>query len=85
MSNDIKQRAVVEGGIVQIAPDCETNPAFGGCLLIVTEIKGWGVQGYVQALGASRDAGMGGQAYIRLKWDEIEPTGGRAVWVRSEG
>lgn len=41
----------------------------------LTEVKSWGIQGYVQS------AGVPGQQYIRLKTGDFEPTGGRAVWV----
>lgn len=60
------------GDIVQVNPDFEV---FGGCMVVVTEIKSWGIQGYVQS------AGVPGQQYIRLKTEQIEPTGGKAVWV----
>jgi hypothetical protein len=60
------------GDIVQVDPKLEV---FGACLVVVTEVKPWGIQGYVQ------NAGQEGQAYIRLKWDDFEPTGGTAVWV----
>jgi len=69
------------GDIVQINPHRAVNPAFAGCLLVVTEVKSWGVQGFVQALG-TRDE-IGGQAYYRVKWDGIEATGGRAVFMPS--
>lgn len=58
--------------IVQVKPDYET---FGGCMVVVTEVKSWGIQGYVQS------AGVPGQQYIRLKNEDFEPTGGKAVWV----
>lgn len=73
---------VVTGSIVQIDPENKTNAAFGACLMVVTEVRDWGVQGYVQALGESRDAGRGGAAFIRLSWDEVEPTGGKVIWIR---
>lgn len=60
------------GDIVQVNPEVEV---FGGCMVVVTEIKSWGIQGYVQS------AGVPGQQYIRLKTEQIEPTGGKAVWV----
>lgn len=63
---------IVVGGIVQVRPDIET---FGACMVTVTEVKNWGVMGYVQS------AGVNGQQYIRLKTEDIEPTGGVAVWV----
>jgi hypothetical protein len=60
------------GEIVQVAPHVET---WGGCMVVVTESKSFGIQGYVQS------AGVPGQQYIRLKHDDIERTGGMAVWV----
>ena len=62
------------GSIVQVVPDKEV---FGGCMVVVTEIKTWGVQGYVQS------AGVPGQQYIRLKHEDFELTGGKAIWVAS--
>lgn len=60
------------GDIVQVNPEVEV---FGGCMVVVTELKPWGIQGYVQS------AGVPGQQYIRLKSEQIEATGGKAVWV----
>jgi len=60
------------GDIVQVNPEVE---CFGGCMVVVTELKPWGIQGYVQS------AGVPGQQYIRLKTEQIEATGGKAVWV----
>ena len=61
-----------EGDIVQIKPEKEM---FGACMVTVTEVKTWGIQGYVQS------AGVEGQQYVRVKTEDFEPTGGRAVWV----
>ena len=58
--------------IVQVHPSVDT---FGGCLVVVTEVKSWGIQGYVQS------AGVEGQQYIRLKTAGFEDTGGMAVWL----
>jgi len=60
------------GSIVQVVPGKEV---FGACMVVITEIKTWGVQGYVQS------AGVPGQQYIRLKHEDFELTGGKAVWV----
>jgi hypothetical protein len=59
------------GDIVQVDPSKEV---FGACMVVVTEVKSWGIQGYVQS------AGVEGQQYIRLNFDDFEPTGGKAVW-----
>jgi hypothetical protein len=61
------------GDIVQVNP--MLNEVFGGCMVVVTEVKPWGIQGYVQS------AGVEGQQYIRLEWDNFEVTGGRALWM----
>lgn len=58
--------------IVQVNPAYEV---FRGCLVVVTEVKSWGIQGYVQS------AGVPGQQYIRLKTEDFEATGGKAPWV----
>jgi len=66
-----------EGDVVQLDPDKCGNPMFGGCMMVVTEPKPWGAQGYVQSLG--EDGKRGGQAYYRAKWEEMELVG-RAIW-----
>jgi hypothetical protein len=63
------------GDIVQVVPSKEM---FGACMVVVTELKSFGIQGYVQS------AGVPGQQYIRLKFDDFEFTGGKAVWVPNE-
>ena len=40
-----------EGDVVQLNPETVKNKMFAGCLMVVTEPKSWGAQGYVQALG----------------------------------
>lgn len=69
---------IKNGYIVQLDPEKCRNPMFRGCYLTVTEIKDWGVQGYVQALGTDNE--MGGQAFYRAQKDEYELVG-RAAWV----
>jgi hypothetical protein len=60
------------GDIVQVDPSKEM---FGACMVTVTEVKDWGIQGYVQS------AGVEGQQYIRLNTGEFERTGGETVWI----
>lgn len=69
---------IAVGDIVQLTPDA-SNRAFAFCLMVVTEVKGFGAQGYVQVLGEAADA-PGGQAYYRANWDEMTHTGGRVRW-----
>ena len=54
---------------------------FAACLMVVTEPKSWGAQGYVQGLG--ENGKQVGQAYYRATWEEMEATGGKAPWVAS--
>jgi len=66
--------------IVQVSPGHDER--FGAALLVVSEAKSWGVQGYVQMPGS-------GQAYYRLPYkqaDGITPAGvrvGTAHWLIS--
>lgn len=66
------------GAVVQLSPDVG-NQAFAYSFMTVTERKGFGAQGYVQALG-TRESGPGGQAYYRANWDEMVYVG-QAEWV----
>ena len=69
------------GDIVQLSQEAR-NSAFACCLMVVTDLKVFGARGYVQALGDSRET-MGGQAYYRAMWGEMELTGGKAQWMPS--
>jgi hypothetical protein len=75
----METRELEIGDIVQLSPEDCANPMFGGCLMVVTEPKAWGAQGYVQSLG--EDGKPGGQAYYRAKWAEMQYTYGRAEWL----
>mgnify|MGYP001612868222 FL=1 len=61
------------GDIVQADPD---KTEWGPSLVIITEIRSWGIQGYTHIP-------RGGDAFIRLKFCDFEPTGGKAVWDRA--
>lgn len=62
------------GDIVQINPG--HDEVFGGMLMIVTEPKSWGAQGYVQIAGK-------GEAYYRCSFGNMELTNGHLEWLRS--
>lgn len=65
--------------IIQISP--VHDEVFGAALLVVTESKSWGVQGYVKVPGK-------GSAYYRLPYKRIDtniPAGvrvGTAFWLQ---
>jgi hypothetical protein len=61
--------------IVQISPEVNHQCGFwAGNLLVVTEVKSWGVQGYCRT--------EGGNAQIRLKTGQFEKVG-RLAWVQN--
>ena len=66
------------GQVVQLSPNT-SNKAFACCMMVVTEPKSWGAQGYVQSLGQDRNT-MGGQAYYRAKFEEMELVG-QVTWM----
>jgi hypothetical protein len=53
--------------VIQIAPPHK----WAGCLAIVDEVKSWGVQAYI----AIPQGGEVRNAYVRLKWAELEVIG----------
>lgn len=61
------------GDVVQIDP--AHDEIFGGTFLTVTEVKSWGVQGYVKSL----EPGVM-LAYYRVKFDKIVKIG-KAEWI----
>jgi hypothetical protein len=76
-----QSKLVKKGSVCQVNP--ETDSAFVGCLVIVTEVKPFGVQGFVQIPQGFDEFGEqigGGKAYIRLNWKDIEYVG-EAVWT----
>jgi len=72
---------IAKGSVVQLSPEDCGNPMFGGCFLLVDEVRTWGVIGFVQALG--ENGCRGGQAWYRAKWEEFEYCG-EAQWVPAE-
>lgn len=69
-----------KGDVVQLSPNVG-NPMFACCMMVVSELKDFGAQGYVQSLGTNGKPG--GQAYYRAKWDEMELVG-ETVWDLKE-
>lgn len=74
MPNDPR---IVVGCVVQLSPET-SNPGFGGCFMLVTEVKSFGAKGFVQSLG-TREA-IGGQAHYRETWDKMAYVG-MATWA----
>lgn len=76
----MKEQEIKIGDLVQLNAAMVDNKAFAGCIMVVTEPKPWGAQGYVQSLGNYRTPGR--QAYYRAKWEEMELVG-IAYWVET--
>jgi hypothetical protein len=66
------------GDIVQIT---NSEHKWFPCLIIVSEIKSFGIQGYITV---PKNDGSGGNAYTRLNNREFEKVG-RALLVASHG
>ena len=74
----MKQQGLTKGQLVQLNPETVKNKMFAACIMVVTEPKSFGAQGYVQGLGENGEPG--GQAYYRATWKEMEIVGS-AEWV----
>ena len=74
--DSVAGRMLKAGDVVQINP-AHDKDGFGGCLLLVTEPKSWGVQGCVRI---PRE----GDAYYRVAFEYIELVIGSAPWVPSD-
>lgn len=72
-------RELKPGEIVQLSPHDTLDPMFAGAMMVISEPKAFGAQGYVQVLGT--DGEPGGLAYYRATWIEMDETGGVAPWV----
>ncbi len=64
------------GSVVQIDPAHDEK--FGGCFMLVTELKGFGALGFVEIPGDD-----GGQAYYRCPHDAMVLIGS-AEWAPAE-
>ena len=53
------------------------KPGWIGAIVLVTEIKAWGIQGFIHKVKNDSEAQ---QVYVRLRWECIEYVG-RAVLV----
>jgi hypothetical protein len=76
----MESRKLVIGDLVQIdpaTPDC----FFGGAVMVVTEPKSWGAQGYFM-MPKSRGEALG-LYFFRARWDQMEWVG-HVVWIRGE-
>lgn len=76
----MEKKELKPGDVMQLDPYNTKNKAFSACFFVVTEPKAFGAQGYVQALGKTRDE-TGGLAYYRADWEEMDGPIGTAIWM----
>jgi len=75
----MEKRDLSYGDVVQLNPDHQ----FGGMLLVVSEPKSFGCQGYLLAPDNFDAVRFKGKAYLRLKWEDMEYVG-KLYWVEQE-
>ena len=63
--------------IVQLSPVTCANPGFSACFLIVTDVKDWGIIGYVISPGGRNS--LCHTYFYRAKWEEFEWIG-KSKW-----
>ncbi len=80
----MEKRELKPGDVVQLRPDYghPDRQCFGGCLLVVTEPKEFGCQGYITGPGESFTESAR-HYYLRPSWEDIEYVG-FAEWIRDE-
>lgn len=66
---------IKENSVVQINE--KGQEGWVGCLVQVSEVKAWGILGFV-------NLPMQGDAYIRLKWEQIEFIGNAIMTHQKE-
>jgi hypothetical protein len=74
-----EEQEVAKNDIIQVN---QSVPHWFRCLLVVDEVRSWGVQAYC-AIPAAHGA-TPGDAYIRLTWDQFDLVGGRNIWQVAE-
>lgn len=75
----MEKRELQIGEVVQLNPETTRNRAFAGCFMVVTELKSFGAQGYIPAVGSTNEE-TGDQYFYRARWEEMEPVG-FAEWI----
>jgi hypothetical protein len=80
LPDEIEFSAEKRPKVGEIVQANEKVPHWFRCLVIVDEVKAWGIQGYTTVPGPQGP----GDAFIRLQWDEILPTGGYTRFVVKE-
>lgn len=75
-------RFVHVGDVLQINEHA-SDPCYVGCLLIVSEIKSWGVQGFIPV--PSRTGVPAANVWLRPKWEALERIGAAVLTPAPSG
>lgn len=75
----MEKRELVEGDVLQINPEGKHKDLFGCELLVVTEPKEWGAQGYLMSSRIVHACRYNGRAYLRVKFEDMEYVG-KLTW-----
>lgn len=70
-----EEREVEPGDVIQVN---DTVEHWFRCLMVVDEVKGWGVQAYCTIPGERGRAA--GDAFMRLQWEEFDLIGAKSLW-----
>lgn len=73
----MEKRELKVGDVVQVNPNHEKFPGF---LLVVTEPKDWGCQGYLLSPVGFNAVRFKDRAYLRTKFEQIEYVG-EMYWI----
>jgi hypothetical protein len=72
-----ESKQVAENDLVQVNEDGPSN--WFRCVLVVDEVKSWGVQAYA-IIPQARDKGSA-DAFMRLNWNEFDTLGVKSKFV----
>jgi hypothetical protein len=75
----MEKRQLEIGDVLQLCP----QHAFGGMLVVCTEPKQWGCQGYLMMPRLIQACRYNGRAFIRPKFEEMEFIG-KLEWIEKE-
>jgi hypothetical protein len=75
----MEKRTLEIGDVLQLRPEHR----FGGALLVVTEPKSWGCQGYLMMPRIMQACRYNGRAFIRSKFENMEFVG-KLEWIDKE-
>ena len=76
----MQKRDLEIGDVVQLNPCIEK---FGGMLVVVTEPKSWGCQGYLVSCHNFEAVKYKGRAFVRPRFEDMEFVG-KVVWIEED-